>query len=195
MPNASVVPPTRAVTGLPPPTYAPGFHRAPSGSIGSLSHMDFNISEWSAARSGPRARHYQNVANRRTSQARLEEKTRLTALASSMTFPSLRPGGIDTEGLNPINGTIVEEPEAQPLPPLEDPDLVGVEAATAARERRLYMTKCRDEEALKQESKSWDFMMSQMADWEAREKSWERFQRDVRKTPRLGTRIFRRFLK
>ena len=203
VPNAPLVPPSRTITGLPPPTYAPGFHRAPTGNANKLSHMDFNISEWSAARSGPRARHYQNVANRRTSLARLEENTRLTALASSMTFPSLRaPFAIDTEATNARStGTIAEEEQApegggvqQSLPPLEDPDLVGVEAANVARERRLYMAKCKDEEALRQESKSWDFMLAQMADWQSRERSWERFQRE-RKNSGLGSKIFKRFWK
>ena len=83
--------------------------------------------------------------------------------------------------------TVVENTDAGPVSPFEDPDLVGVEAANAARERRLYMIRCMDDrEALRQENKSWDFMLSQMADRKERERSWEKFRRDIRKNKVLG---------
>ena len=64
--------------------------------------------------------------------------------------------------------------------PLEDPDLVGPLAAQQARDRRLYLEKHATEQAaMNQESKTWDFMLSQMADWGERERSWEGFRRDV----------------
>lgn len=79
----------------------------------------------------------------------------------------------------------------EPVSPFEDPDLVGVEAANAAKERRLcMMRRIDDHEALQQESKSWDFMLSQMADWKERERSWEKFQRDIGKS-----KVLRRLLR
>ncbi|GME26208.1 hypothetical protein GTA08_BOTSDO03635 [Neofusicoccum parvum] len=57
---------------------------------------------------------------------------------------------------------------AEPVLPLEDPALVGEAAATRARQQRLYREAClrhEDNTRLVQESKSWDFMLSQMADW------------------------------
>ena len=73
--------------------------------------------------------------------------------------------------------------------PLEDPDLVGAEAAARARAARLYMRRCGDEEALRQEMKSWDFMLGQMGDWRERERSWEQFRREVGRSRVLGRRI------
>jgi len=35
------------------------------------------------------------------------------------------------------------------------------------------------QEALKYESKGWDFMLGQMSDWEEREQSWNNFRRDL----------------
>ena len=78
-------------------------------------------------------------------------------------------------------------PVAEPLPPLEDPDLVGAEAARAARERRLCVQRRgEDAEALRQENASWDFMLSQMADWQGRERSWERFRSSVVKQGKVS---------
>ena len=74
--------------------------------------------------------------------------------------------------------------------PHEDPALVGPHAAQQARERRLYLEKHESEQlALRQESKSWDFMLSQMADWKERERSWEKFRREVGRTRVLGRRL------
>ena len=98
-----------------------------------------------------------------------------------------------------IPNTIGGEPHAEssaqrnqdvqtPLSPLEDPELVGVEAAEQARQRRLYLEACMvdQKEALRSEGKGWDFMVTQMMDWERNERNWDRFQRDVRKGRVLG---------
>ena len=88
------------------------------------------------------------------------------------------------------------EPET-PVSPLEDPDLVGHVAASAARERRLYLARTvaerrqHDARALRDEDRSWDFMLAQMADWKERERSWERFRRDVRHSKGPLRRLFR----
>jgi hypothetical protein len=52
---------------------------------------------------------------------------------------------------------------------LEDPYLVGEEAANRARAQRVYREMClRGEEATIYDSRSWEFMINQMADWEER---------------------------
>ena len=85
------------------------------------------------------------------------------------------------------------EPQ-QPISPLEDPDLVGHVAASAARERRLYLQQAREErvrrdaQALRQEDRSWDVLLAQMADWKERERSQEKCRRDAR--ARKGLRRF-----
>ncbi len=61
--------------------------------------------------------------------------------------------------------------------PLEDPSLVGDEAASRARARRLYLEQCAKEEALKEEQKGWDFMFTQLEDRVGRVKSFERNER------------------
>jgi hypothetical protein len=77
-----------------------------------------------------------------------------------------------------------------PLSPLEDPYLVGEEAAEQARTQRIYREMClRGEEAVRYEGKAWEFMLAQMADWEERERSWRRFREQVGRTKLLGRRI------
>ncbi|KAI9774519.1 MAG: hypothetical protein M1840_002766 [Geoglossum simile] len=46
----------------------------------------------------------------------------------------------------------------------------------------------RDEEALREESKSWEFMLSQMADWDEREREWRKFRAGVEERGK-GTRL------
>ncbi|CAI6337684.1 unnamed protein product [Periconia digitata] len=68
----------------------------------------------------------------------------------------------------------------EPLNPLEDPYLVGEEAADRHRAARVYREMClRGEEAAAHESRSWDFMMGQMSDWEERRRSWKGFRKSV----------------
>lgn len=79
-------------------------------------------------------------------------------------------------------GVAADAATAAPVLPHEDPALVGEAAAARARQQRLYREACLrhdDSVRLVQESKTWDFMLSQMADWEERERSWGRFRADV----------------
>ena len=92
---------------------------------------------------------------------------------------------------NPTPSTSAAE-DSTPISPHEDPDLVGVEAAAQARQRRLYMAKCRTEsEALASEARSWNFMTIQMTDWEDRQRSWNRFESNYLKKKKG----FRRWLR
>lgn len=63
--------------------------------------------------------------------------------------------------------------EGRRLRPLEDPELVGKDAADRARRDRLRRE---GDEVLLREDKRWDWMLAQMDDWKVREKSWKKFR-------------------
>jgi len=72
--------------------------------------------------------------------------------------------------------------------PLEDPDLVGEEAAEVARRKREGRM---GNEVLVREDKRWDWLIGQMKDWEEREKSWAKFRSEVEqgKRTKLASRL------
>lgn len=178
-------------TGLPSRRYAPGFHRGLStGSLSNVENHKFNIAEWSSVTSGHQARHYHNVAHRRAIIANAEEER--VALASAVLNPTSPPEIIkEAHGSDERRGSESDADDADDgtaVNPLEDPHLVGPEAAARAKAQRLYMRRCHDEEALRQEQKTWDFMLAQMADWKERERSWEKFRKEVGRSRLLGRR-------
>lgn len=176
--------------GLPPPTAAPGFHR--DLSVGEITTHNYNVKDWSPVANAPQARHYKNVAQRRATVALVEEEARLSALARNINLlsPPTTPAESNTPPMSTNRSQTPVEEDPMPISPHEDPDLVGVVAAKAAREKRLFFKRCASErEALKQESKSWDFMLSQMADWNERERSWEKFRNEVGRSKILGRRL------
>ncbi|KAM7209633.1 hypothetical protein V8F20_000036 [Naviculisporaceae sp. PSN 640] len=134
-------------TGLPPVPSAP----LPLPGVPSLGQ--FRIPTISA---NPNARHYHRVAHRRA-----------TAAGSS----SHSDGGILRRALL---GQIEEE-ERNRVRPLEDPYLVGEQAAREARQERLARENGMD--ILIREDRRWDLFLAQMRDQEEREKSWKRFRR------------------
>jgi len=81
-----------------------------------------------------------------------------------------------------------EEGEGKRLRPLEDPDLVGHEEAEKNRRARIGRM---GNEILIREDKRWDWMIGQMKDWEEREKSWNKFRREVEqgKRGKLASRL------
>ncbi|KAI9878198.1 MAG: hypothetical protein M1830_001590 [Pleopsidium flavum] len=186
-------PPSRfpANPGLPSSRYAPGFSRGRStGSVSNVENHKFNISEWSSVTSGHQARHYQNVAHRRATIASAEDER--NALAMAMQTPKsqadiIKEANVSENRRDSDSGEEKEEDDTSRIP-LEDPHLVGHEAAAKAKAQRLYMRRCIDEEALRQEQKTWDFMLTQMADWKEREKSWEKFRKEVGRSRLLGRR-------
>jgi len=60
---------------------------------------------------------------------------------------------------------------------LEDPYLVGEEAAAEARRERLLREN--GDDILIREDKHWDWLLAQMESWDAREKSWQKYHREV----------------
>ena len=232
--HSTVPAPTAASTqrtGLPPANYAPGFHHLRAYDRDGLSHLNFSINQWSSAYSSPQARHYHNVAARRTNLAMIEEQALMTTLVNQMIFPSFNLSATEpfesaTPDIpilesSPLLASITQvssaptataattTPTQQPLPapalfsapeplsPLEDPDLVGPAAAAVARERRLYIShelrlqRQRDEaeaQALREESKRWDFLLSQMTDWKDREQTWKAFSKKMHGRNKSSTR-------
>ena len=128
-------------------------------------------------RSGHQSRLYQKVADRRATQATMDDNARMQSLARVLTTPIAPTTASDSYFPTQISS----EPETDASRfPLEDPDLVGHLAAQQARDRRLYLEKHASEQAaMNSESLTWDFMLSQMADWSERQRSWEGFRRDV----------------
>jgi len=110
---------------------------------------------------------------------------------SSSTAPTLPPS---TRRTPPPRTTTTAPTPPSPSPPLdphEDPELVGTHAAARARDSRLYRESClRGEEALKAEDRGWDFLLGQMNDWEARQRSWGQYRRSLEER-RRGPRLLR----
>jgi hypothetical protein len=172
-------------TGLPYRRYAPGFQSRAHGSVGDVNAHNYNVANWSTVRSGPTRRQYENVARRRAQRDTnvTEILNTLAAIPASVVepaspttptpAPTSSPSSTSTESTNHTD-------ESTPYSPAEDPALVGEAAAAAARSHRLYRKNCMldQREALRAESKSWDFMLMQMKDWEERQQSWNNFQRD-----------------
>lgn len=177
LPRSHATPPISARASL--PHHVPGFHRP--GSVSSMHRHSYNIAEWSPATNGPRARHYQAVANRRATMARepnslMQTLCRIDNIAASLNQRVLRQQPItETEPQRASNvGSGLAVSYASPL---EDPSLVGDEAASRATARRLYLEQCAKEEALKEEQKGWDFMFAQLDDRGGRVRGFERNER------------------
>ncbi|KAL9117502.1 MAG: hypothetical protein Q9187_005961 [Circinaria calcarea] len=190
--SARLHPLQRAQTSTPTPTFAPGFRRAYTNTVSDISNHRFNISEWSSVTDGPQARHYQAVAHRRATLENMD----VHAFARNLTAPPPCSSAIVQSSIDNnihMNSTVrsdIDIDSEAARYPHEDPVLVGPHAAQQARERRLYLEKHESEQlVLRQENKSWDFMLSQMTDWRERERSWENFRRDVGRTRMLGRRL------
>ena len=145
--------------------------RAARTKLGGVDVRAYNIPSWSSVQSSHQAKHYHSVAHRRA-------KAAVAAAAAA--------GG--------SGQALVKEPLRMQPPAIcgkdileEDPYLVGGEAAERARKERL--TKQRTDEALIQEDKAWDFMIRQMADWEARDRSWTKFRRESERKGVLRSRF------
>ena len=185
LPTSSLTPGTNPgpqPTGLPNRRYAQGFRARPHGSVGDPQTHSYNIANWSNVRTSHASKQYENVAKRRVQR----DKDSVSEFAQPLPPAVSNANASPSTSTSNVPGT-VDVVDEQPLSPLEDPQLVGERAAQQAREQRLYRERClREEEALRNESKGWDFMMAQMADWEERERSWMRFRESV-KGPRRTT--------
>ncbi|KAI0467462.1 hypothetical protein F4859DRAFT_518157 [Xylaria cf. heliscus] len=182
---SSMLPPTSSSfapgAGLPPLP-----RRSELSSVPSLSQ--FHIPSWSSIGNGnPQARLYQSVANRRAA----------AASASSLAGPSSSSSSSAVEGalraamsrINAANAAASEEEDTR-VRPLEDPYLVGEEAAARARHERL--ARKRGEDVLIREDRRWDWWLAQMRSIEERERDWNSFRANLDRGNRRR-RFTRRF--
>jgi len=159
--------PSQRPRGLPAVDYAPGFQSRARGSVSDLGHLNFNIGSWSSTMTSHNSRHYEAVARRRVSAARNSNASSTTNLASTAT--SSGNGSPNSSSANVNVYPVAVGSSSEPVSPLEDPYLVGEEAASRARAQRVYREMClRGEEAAVYDNRSWEFMILQMADWEER---------------------------
>ncbi|KAI0395617.1 hypothetical protein F5Y17DRAFT_456857 [Xylariaceae sp. FL0594] len=213
-PNSSTTSAQRPVTTsrqsssmLPPmieprSTFSPGAglpplpRRLDMSSAPSLSQ--FHIAPWSSISNGnPQVRHYQSVANRRVAAASAPPyAARPSSPSSSALEGALRAAlGRIHANMNANTSSSAlssEEDDDGRLRPLEDPDLVGEEAAADARRERL--ARKHGEDVLILEDRRWDFWLEQMRDIDQRERSWNAFRSNLenRSTRRKLTRRFGR---
>jgi hypothetical protein len=183
--------PDQQVRGLPAAQYAPGYQSRAHGSTLDINNYNLNVGSWSTSRTSANSRQYEAVARRRANQV-----TNTTSILNSLSaVPPTIASGSNTSSFSPrasatqLSAYPVHQ-AAEPLNPLEDPYLVGEEAARKARQQRVYRQMClRGKETAKVENRSWDFMWTQMSDWEEREKSWTNFRHRVGQTKLLGRRL------
>jgi hypothetical protein len=137
----------------------------------------YSIPAWMGVRSSHQERHYQSVARRRAK----------AAVAAAATAGGGGGGGGGGGPMSSSSSSSSSRMMSMSPPALcaedvleEDPHVVGTEAAEQARRERLSRQRASDDAtALRQEGQSWDFMLKQMADWEARERSWTLFRRQA----------------
>ncbi|KAI3321610.1 hypothetical protein HD806DRAFT_158555 [Xylariaceae sp. AK1471] len=161
--------------GLPPMP-----RRSEMSSTPSLSQ--FHIPSWSSIGTGnPQARIYQSVANRRVAAASSSSASE-GALRAVLSRINAAANTADSE----------EDYENGRVRPLEDPYLVGEEAAARARRERL--ARKHGEDILIREDRRWDFWLAQMRDVDERERSWNAFRSNLehRNNRRKYTRRFGR---
>ncbi|GAB1311749.1 hypothetical protein MFIFM68171_01959 [Madurella fahalii] len=164
--------PSPSTNGSAPRRY--GLPPVPTGPLRQpqLSLDQFRIPSWSNVSANPTARQYHNVALRRASAA---------SAATSV------------DCLMRVMLERIEEEERNRVRLLEDPHLVGEEAAARARRERLARES--GDDILIREDQRWDWFLAQMKDREERERSWKRYRRDFEKrlNSRLAFRIGARF--
>ncbi|KAF2731686.1 hypothetical protein EJ04DRAFT_514447 [Polyplosphaeria fusca] len=180
--------PDQVTRGLPAPRYAPGFTDRAHGSIQEPHLNSFSVSSWTSTRTRNNSRQYNAVARRRANQ-----EANTTAILNSLAAvpPPLTTGGSPNASSTQLNAYPVQPgSSSEPVNPLEDPYLVGEEAATRARRARVYREMClHGQETQRYESRSWDFMLGQMEDWSERDRSWRNFKSRVGQTKLLGRRL------
>ncbi|KAI0803598.1 hypothetical protein GGR55DRAFT_682514 [Xylaria sp. FL0064] len=174
-------------TGLPPIP-----RRAELSSTPSLSQ--FNIAPWSSiGGNNPQARHYQSVANRRVAASAAAAAA--TGGPSSSSTSSVE--GALRAALSRINASanaaanFISEEDAGLVRPLEDPYLVGEEAAARARSERL--ARKYGEDILIHEDRHWDIWLAQMRNAEERERNWNTFRASIENGNNRRGRFTRRF--
>ncbi|PSR76927.1 hypothetical protein BD289DRAFT_456852 [Coniella lustricola] len=159
--------------GLPPIPPAPTSSNSGMPAIGAWA-----IPSWSTVNTNPT---YQRVASRRAQAAMSsgEGLLRNAARVLDRVNEESNGSGADTP------------PESERIRPLEDPHLVGEDAARRARNARLARE---NDDILQLEDRRWDWFLAQQRDWDERERSWKQFRRTMSSTSSMSRgRIVRRF--
>ncbi|KAI1379013.1 hypothetical protein F4677DRAFT_355467 [Hypoxylon crocopeplum] len=163
-------------------TFAPGagLPRIPSVPRRDVPHLNhFQIPTWSSMSSSPNARHYQRVAHRRVSAANGGRHHGWGGVESAL-----------RSAVERINATAAaDDADPDKVRPLEDPYLVGEEAAARARRERL--ARQNGDDILYREDRRWDWFLGQTKDWEERDRSWTSFRTNVETRGRLARRFGR----
>lgn len=176
--------------GLPAVRYAPGFQNRDPHATRALA---VDVDAWRSTRSSNNARQYSAVARRRANQAQANTTAILNSL--SAVPPPLERSSVSSSAASASSSTthidsypVAVGSASEPLLPLEDPYLVGEEAAGRARAQRVYREMClRGEETTRYENRSWEFMLGQMSDWDDRQRSWTQYRRkSTRQSKLLG---------
>ncbi|KAG9244296.1 hypothetical protein BJ878DRAFT_78097 [Calycina marina] len=111
----------------------------------------------------PNTHTYQSVASRRAFRLALHEQTALLAAVLS-----------GEDAVKRMRKRMADE-ERMRCATLEDPVLVGeIAAAFRRREREMNVGWY----VLEREDRRWDWLLSQMGDWEGRDRSWRKYRRD-----------------
>ncbi|KAK0390849.1 hypothetical protein NLU13_0352 [Sarocladium strictum] len=142
---------------------------------GAANLYNFRVPTWST-HNAPAARQYRSVIERRAA-------ARSTGAGRHHRWASLENGGPSSSsatlpaapsstGLDADPGSGTRTPR-----PLEDPYLVGEEAAAEARRERLRREN--GDDILIREDQHWDWLLAQMESWESRERSWQKYHREV----------------
>ncbi|KAI2605223.1 uncharacterized protein GGS25DRAFT_421466 [Hypoxylon fragiforme] len=174
-----------------------------SSSIAAVPQLNhFSIPSWSSMNSNPTARLYQRVAHRRVSAAvngGRHSHNSSWGSSSSSSSSSGAGSGVATAMIDRMNAVAAaaaaaDDDDADPdmvRRPLEDPYLVGEEAAAKARRERLARQKKPGEDVLYREEQRWDWLLGQMKDWDERDRSWTSFGSPVESRGRLARRFGR----
>ncbi|KAI1123606.1 hypothetical protein F5Y10DRAFT_47545 [Nemania abortiva] len=162
--SSMLPPPSESRSSFTPGTGLPPIPRR-SEMLSTPSLSQFHIPSWSSIGSGnPQARHYQSVANRR--------------VAAASAGPSSAVEGALRAALSRIQAANADASEEDGrIRPLEDPYLVGEEAAARARNERLALK--HGEDILVLEDRRWDSWLAQMRDVEERSHSWNAFRANI----------------
>ncbi|KAK8102833.1 hypothetical protein PG984_015979 [Apiospora sp. TS-2023a] len=172
-----------------------GLPRVPSpfrrGQDPTLSqYLRIGTNPWSSLHSNPTARHYQAVANRRVASTS-------TGGSGSGSGSNSNSSSSNAEAVRTVRDTMArmneeeEQRAAARLRPLEDPHLVGEEAA--ARARRARLARENGDEILIREDRRWDWFLASLSDMEQRSEQrssgWKDFENRQRRRATGGRRF------
>ncbi|KAI1631262.1 hypothetical protein F4809DRAFT_180707 [Biscogniauxia mediterranea] len=132
----------------------------------------------------PQARHYHSVASRRAAAAAANSSNNGSGGGGPAMEDTLR-SVLARANMSSSSSVLAGEDmgrgraAAARMRPLEDPYLVGEEAAARARRERLARENGPGDEVLINENRRWDWFLAQMKDYEERDRGWTSFRRGV----------------